>query len=156
MRARKHDDIERIRRRITRVRRWSDRVVGIGPFGIGLDGLVAFLPGVGAIYSLGAGALLLHQANQAHAHPAVMARMAAMVLADSVLDVIPIPLAPAVADLLFTGHKWAADALLKHMDETVYYPGSRVAAQADRHFQEEQLVLQAEGRRPRVVYLDET
>lgn len=40
------------------IKRLSDRLVGIGPFGIGLDAVLDWIPGLGPIYSAGAGALL--------------------------------------------------------------------------------------------------
>ena len=61
--------------------------------------------------------------------------------------------------MLFTGHKWASDALLGHMDATLYYEGSRDQAEGDPRFRAELESLAAErrlGRGPRkqrVVYL---
>jgi hypothetical protein len=52
------------------VKRLSDRLISIGPFGLGLDGVLAWVPGVGLAYSVGAGAVLLFHALQAKASPA--------------------------------------------------------------------------------------
>ena len=150
MRARTLDDIEDVRRTVTKVRRLSDRLIGVGPFGIGIDGLSGFIPGLGLAYSLGAGAILMNQAVKARAHPTILAKMAAMLLADSAIDVLPLPVLPGLADVLFTGHRWAAEALLKHLDETHYYPGDRAAAAADPRFQ-----AFVKGRPGRVVHLGE-
>ena len=158
MRARSHRELHRLRGSVNRVRKLSDRVVGIGPFSLGLDGVLAWIPGFGLAYSLGAGGFLLYQGLRAHARPGTLAKMAGFLVADSLTDVIPIPLAPAVADMVFTGHKWAADALLKHLDETLYYEGSKAEAEADPAFREHLKDL-AEQRRSgalkakRIVYL---
>jgi hypothetical protein len=161
MRLRSHRDLNGLRRSVERVRKLSDRVVGIGPFSLGLDGVLAWIPGAGAAYSVGAGGLLLLQAMRAQATPATLARMAGLLLADTLTDVIPIPLAPAVADMLFTGHKWAADTLLRHIDETLYYEGTKAEAEADPAFRQHLSEL-AEARRggaprekKRIIYLGE-
>ena len=55
------DDKERAHgawRAAERIKRLSDRLVGIGPVGIGLDGVLAWVPVAGTAYSLGAGGLL--------------------------------------------------------------------------------------------------
>ena len=52
-------------RRAERVKQLSDRVVGFGPWGIGLDGVLAWVPVAGTLYSLGAGGLLIYEAAQA-------------------------------------------------------------------------------------------
>ena len=54
-------DIEKIWSNVEGVKKLSDRVIGLGPFGVGLDGLVTWIPGLGIIYSVGAGAWLLVQ-----------------------------------------------------------------------------------------------
>jgi hypothetical protein len=155
--VRSHRQLQGLRTSVERVRKWSDRVWGVGPFGLGLDGVLAWIPGAGAAYSVGAGGFLLWQAWRAHAPPTTIARMAALIAADSLTDMIPIPLAPAVADMLFTGHKWAADTLLKHLDETLYYEGTRAEADTDPAFRKHLDALAGERRRPkRIVYLKET
>ena len=42
-----------------RIKRLSDRLVGVGPFGLGLDGILAWVPVAGTVYSVGAGAMLV-------------------------------------------------------------------------------------------------
>lgn len=60
-----------------RIKRLSDRLVGIGPFGIGLDAVIDWIPGLGPIYSAGAGALLVGHALSARASAATILRMVA-------------------------------------------------------------------------------
>lgn len=96
------------------IKRLSDRLIGIGPFGIGLDGVLAWVPGVGLAYGLGAGGVLLYHAMQAKASGATLARMAAYLAADNLSDTVPM-LGWAV-DTLFPGHLMAAKALQKDIE----------------------------------------
>ena len=137
-----------------RTRRLSDKIIGIGPFSIGIDGVLSWIPVVGLIYSVSAGGFLLLQAVRARASAGTLARMVGLLIADSATDLVPVPLATDVADMLFTGHKWAADALLKDMEDTVYYPGAKHEAQADPRFHEVMArVRSGEDPRRRVVFL---
>lgn len=96
------------------IKRLSDRLIGIGPFGLGLDGVLAWVPGVGLAYGLGAGGLLLFHGLQAKASAATLARMAAYLAADNLSDTVPV-LGWAV-DTLFPGHLMAAKALQKDIE----------------------------------------
>lgn len=96
------------------IKRLSDRLVGIGPFGIGLDGVLAWVPGVGPIYGLGAGGVLVALGLRAGASPWTLARMAAYILADSATDAVPV--IGWAADTLFPGHLMAATALQKDIE----------------------------------------
>ena len=159
MLARNSKDLHRLRHSVGTVRRLSDGVVKLGPFKIGLDAVLAAVPWAGLAYSLGAGGLLMAQGIRARAAPPVLAKMAAFLIADSMIDV-PIPFAPALVDVFFTGHAWAADALLKHMDETIYYDGTREEAEADEGFRDvlrqmadERKAGGGKARKKRIVYL---
>ena len=116
-------DIEKIWTNVEGVKKLSDRAVGIGPFGIGLDGLLTWVPVVGTAYSLGAAGWLLLQAARAKASPATVARMVAYLGLDSVTTAIGevpfLDFVPSVVDVLFPGHLMAAKALLeKNPDPT--------------------------------------
>lgn len=97
-----------------RVKRLSDRLIGVGPFGIGLDGVLAWVPVAGTAYSLGAGGLLMAQGFAAGASPATLARMAAYIALDSAASVPPV-IGWAI-DTLFPGHLMAARALQKDIE----------------------------------------
>ena len=58
LQARTHAEIESLRAGISRVGGLSDSLIKFGPFGIGLDGILAWVPVVGALYS-GAAALTM-------------------------------------------------------------------------------------------------
>ncbi|AVQ03260.1 DUF4112 domain-containing protein [Caulobacter segnis] len=96
------------------IKRLSDRLIGVGPIGIGLDGVLAWVPGVGLAYGLGAGALLLFHAVHAKASPATMGRMTAYLAADNLSDTVPV-LGWAV-DTIFPGHLMAAKALQRDIE----------------------------------------
>lgn len=101
-------------RRADRIRKLSDRVVGVGPWGIGLDGVLAWVPVAGTAYSLGGGGLLLYEAVKAGASKPTLARMAAYLGIDSLSSGVPI--VGWAVDTLFTGHAFAARALQKDIE----------------------------------------
>lgn len=123
--ARSHADLDKLKKQIGDVRRVSDRLIGIGPFGIGLDGLSSWIPIGGEVYTLAAGGLLLSQAWRAHASKAVIAKMVALLAVDAATDAVPLPIVAPLVDMVFTGHKWAANILLKEMEQTVYVAGDQ-------------------------------
>lgn len=121
-------DIERAHkawRRAERVKQLSDRVIGIGRWGLGIDGVVAWIPVAGTAYSLGAAALLLSEAVQAGASKATIARMAAYLGLDSVASGVPI--VGWALDTLFTGHAFAARALQRDIEKRFGRPAGAVA-----------------------------
>ena len=112
-------DIEKIWSNVEGVKKLSDRAVGVGPFGIGLDGLLTWIPVVGTVYSVGAAGWLLVQAAKAKATPGTLVRMIGYLGLDSATTVVGevIPFAPDVVDLLFPGHLMAAKALQKDIEQ---------------------------------------
>lgn len=98
-----------------RIKRLSDGLLGVGPFKLGIDGVLAWVPVAGTIYSVGAAALLLREAIEAGAGKHTIARMGAYLAADSVSSSVPI-LGWAV-DTLFPGHAMAARALQRDIEK---------------------------------------
>jgi hypothetical protein len=92
----------------------SDRLIGIGPFGLGLDGVLSWVPVVGPLYSMGAGGLLLIHGMSGGASFLTLARMLAYVAMDTATDAVPI--AGSVVDMMFPGHLMAAKALQKDIE----------------------------------------
>ena len=97
-----------------RIKRVSDKLIGIGPFGLGLDGIIAWIPGANAVYSVGAASLLLYEAAAAGASARTLAKMGAFLAADSATSAVPV-IGWAV-DTLFPGHLMAARALQKDIE----------------------------------------
>lgn len=121
--ARSHLDLHNVRASVERVKKLSDNVIGVGPVGLGLDGILAWIPMAGKIYSAGAGGLLIVEAIRARSSATVLVQMSAIILIDVFAN--SVPGVGALADMLFAGHKWSANLLLKHMDDTIYFEGRR-------------------------------
>ena len=148
-------DIEKIWTNVEGVKKLSDRAVGIGPFGIGLDGLLTWVPVVGTVYSVGAAGWLLMQAVRVKASPATIARMVGYLGLDSATTAVGevVPFVPDAVDFFFPGHLMAAKALQKDIETTHWVEASereaRASGEHERHVDEMR-------RRPglrRVVYL---
>ncbi len=149
--ARSHVDLHNIRNNVERVKKLSDNIVGVGPLGIGMDGLLTWIPGAGELYSLGAGALLLIDGVRARAAPMIMIQMAAIILIDTAVGAVPV--AGKIADMLFTGHKWSADMLTKHMDDTIYFEGTRKTNEGASAYRDVLDRIKAGKEKRRVVFL---
>ena len=134
-RARTLDDIARLRRSIEQIGRLSDNILKLGRFGIGLDGLLAWIPGLGMLYSLGAGGYLLLQGWRARLPVSVLAIGAALVSARSVVTAIGedfLPFLPLELFVdVFRAHKWTADLMLRSLDGTRYVEGNTSLAGAE-------------------------
>jgi hypothetical protein len=116
-------EVQDARHTITRIGKLADGLISFGPFGIGLDGLLTWIPFVGVAYSVGAGVSLLALGARARVPLTVLAQVGAIVLARS--GVGEVPLAGQIAVDLFRGHKWAADLLTKAIDQTLYIEGPK-------------------------------
>ncbi|MGZ8363484.1 MAG: DUF4112 domain-containing protein [Caulobacteraceae bacterium] len=149
--ARSHVDLHNVRHNIERVKKLSDNIIGIGPIGIGLDGLLTWIPFAGAIYSGIAGVMLVGEGIRARAAPTVLVQMGAILLVDTVVGEVPV--AGNVADMLFTGHKWSANMLLKHMDETIYVEGTRAEAKGKREYADLLECIRTGKEKRRIVFL---
>lgn len=150
--ARSHADLHNIRLGVERIKNVSDRIVGVGPIGIGLDGILSWIPGAGVAYSAIAGAMLVGEGIRARAATGTLIHMAALLFVDTFLDVVPNPVS-AVADTFFTGHKWSANLLLKHMDETIYVEGTREEARRKPEYAELMARIRAGKEKRRIVFL---
>lgn len=137
------------RHSIERIGKLADGLVSFGPFGIGLDGLLTWIPFVGAAYSVGAGVALLALGARARVPLTVLAQVGAIVLARS--GVGEVPLAGQIVVDLFRGHKWAADLLTRSIDQTLYIEGPK---ERDRPEYAEAVRAIREGReKRRIVFL---
>jgi hypothetical protein len=97
-----------------RIKRLSDDLIPLGPWGIGLDGVLAWIPGANTLYSLGAGGLLVYEGFAAGASPATLIRMGVYLAANSAMTEVPI--VGWAMDTLFRGHFMAARALQKDIE----------------------------------------
>ena len=128
MRAVSELDIHNIKANVEQARRSSDKWIGIGPFGIGLDGFLTIVPVVGQLYTIGAAAYLLTQGVKARVSGITLWQMLALFFTDLVLGAAPI--VGAVPDILFCAHLWAGWLLKRAIDRTAYverHDPSRIA-----------------------------
>lgn len=144
-------DIEKIWSNVEGIKKLSDRAVGLGPFGVGLDGLLTWIPVVGDAYTVGAGSWLMLQATRARASPATMARMAAYLLSDTATAAVPF--AGAVVDTLFPAHLMAANALQKDIETTHWVEASERDAKASGDHDRHVAAMRADPKKRRIVYL---
>lgn len=144
-------DIENIWSNVEGIKKLSDRVIGFGPFGIGMDGLLTWVPVVGTVYTVGTGGWLMLQAVRAKVTPATLARMAAYMAVDAATGTVPI--AGDVVDTFFPGQLLAAGALQKHIETTHWVEDSeanaKISGDHDRHLE----TVEADRKLRRIVYL---
>jgi hypothetical protein len=99
-------DLEAIRLSVLKVGALSDALFHLGPFSIGLDGILDWVPGLGEIYSLAAGGFLLVQGARAKVGAGTLIVAATLMGARTLITAVPLA-GPLAADLL-TMHKWSA------------------------------------------------
>jgi hypothetical protein len=128
MRVRSHRQVDNVRASVDSWRRISDRLFSIGPFGVGLDGLLTVIPAVGGVYSLGVGGFLIAQAWRVRASTGTMARMAALIAADTLLGEVPV--VGDVFDFFFRAHAMSARMLNREIDATHFVDESLAEARA--------------------------
>ena len=113
-------ELRSIRDSISLVGRLSDSIVRIGPFSLGVDGVLSWIPAVGELYSAVAGAFILVQGARAGAPVGVLALAALALGARTLGDAVPFA-GPLFADL-FTAHKWASRMVVEAIDKQLSEP----------------------------------
>jgi hypothetical protein len=116
-------DLHAIRASVALIGRLSDGLVRVGPFSLGLEGVLSWIPGVGELYGSGAAAFLLIQAARARVPASTMLLAAGLMTGRTLISAVP--LAGAAASDLLTAHKWSARLIIAAIDK-------RIAADADR------------------------
>jgi Domain of unknown function (DUF4112) len=114
-----------------RIKRVADRVIGLGPFSIGIDGLLAPVPLAGTLFSLAAGLWLVILGLKARASAFTLARMTFYVGFRTLVSIVP--LEGWLVDILFRGHMMAAHALQKDIARRFGAPSQQAVADARRH-----------------------
>jgi hypothetical protein len=117
-------ELQAIRRQVELIGRLSDGLVRVGPLRLGIDGVLAWLPGVGELYSAGAGAYIIAQGVRARVPVSTLASCAALMLGRTTITAIPLA-GPLAADLL-TAHRWSARLMLKAIDARLAALGAPV------------------------------
>jgi hypothetical protein len=118
MRVRNDIDVHNVIQNIEHTRRVSDKFVGVGPIGIGLDGILTWLPGIGELYTLGASAYLLAQGVKVRVPGIVLWQMGALFLVDFAAGAVPV--VGDTFDMFFCAHLWAGGLLARAIRRTAY------------------------------------
>ena len=149
--ARTRGDIEKIWTNVDSIKKLSDRVIGIGPIGLGLDSLLTWVPVVSPLYSFGVGGFLVIQGIRARASVPTLLRMTGYMIADTATDAVPG--AGSVVDMIFPGHLMAAKALQKDIESTHWIEGTTRDARDSGAFENHLAHVRATKGLRRVVYL---
>ena len=120
-------ELQAVRKRVAQVGRLSDGLVRFGVFRLGVDGILAWIPGVGELYSAAAGGYIVYQGYRAGVPLKTLLTCAGLLLGRTTVGAIP--LAGALAADLFTAHRWAAKLVLKDIDAKLAARGSPVRPQ---------------------------
>ena len=115
-------ELQDIRRRVEQVAKLSDGLVKIGGLRLGLDGVLAWLPGVGEVYSTAAGGYILYQGMRAGVPITTLAKCGALLLGRTGITAVPLA-GPLAADF-FTAHRWSAKMVLKAIDKKLAAMGT--------------------------------
>ena len=107
-------DLDSIRNSVAMIGRLSDGLVRLGPFNLGLDGVLAWVPGLGDVYSALAGGFIVVQGARAGVPGVVLGGAALLIGCRTIVGAVPIA-GSAFADF-FTAHKWAAAMVVRAID----------------------------------------
>jgi hypothetical protein len=108
-------DLVSIRNSVETVGRLSDSLVRLGPFRLGLDGVLSWIPAVGELYSTGAAVFIIVQGARARVPLHVLLACAALMGSRTVVSAVPLA-GPAVADL-FLAHRLSAKMVVRAIDK---------------------------------------
>lgn len=111
---RRPPDLIAIRRSVERIGRLSDGLVRLGPFSLGIDGVLSWIPGLGEVYSLAAAVFLVAQGLRAGVPATTLAAAALLMGGRTAITAIPLA-GPAAADLL-TLHRLSARLIARAID----------------------------------------
>jgi hypothetical protein len=107
-------ELRAIRDSVALIGRLSDSLLRLGPFSIGIDGILSWIPGLGDVYSTVAGGFIVVQGARAGVSPSVLTGAALLLGLRTAIGAVPLA-GSAVADL-FTAHKWAAAMVVRAID----------------------------------------
>ena len=118
-------DLLAIRASVDRMGRLSDNIVRLGPFSLGLDGVLSWIPGIGELYSAGAAVFLLTQGLRARVPVGTLVVCGGLMASRTVITAVPLA-GPLVSDVL-TMHKWSARLIVAAIDRKLARASSVVA-----------------------------
>ncbi|HEY7901409.1 MAG TPA: DUF4112 domain-containing protein [Caulobacteraceae bacterium] len=109
-----------IRRRVERVGRFSDGLMRIGPFRLGAEAALSWIPVVGEAYGAAAATYLLAQGWRAQVPLRVLATCAGLMFGRTLISAAPVA-GPIAADLLAL-HGVSARMIVKAIDAKIAQP----------------------------------
>jgi hypothetical protein len=104
-----------IRASLERIARLSDGLIRIGPWGLGLDGILSWIPGLGELYSICAATFILAQGVRAQVPLATLLVAATLMGGRTVISALPFA-GPLVADM-FTLHRMSVRLIVRAIDK---------------------------------------
>ncbi len=97
--------------------RLSDSLVRVGPFRLGVDGILSWVPGVGELYSTAAGGFIVVQGLRAGVPLHILAGASAILMFRTAVSAVPI--AGSIFADVFTAHRWAAALVVRAIERKV-------------------------------------
>ena len=116
-------ELRSIRESVAFVGRLSDNIIHLGPFSLGIDGVLSWIPGIGEIYSTLAGGFIVLQGVRAGVPLPILATAAALLACRTLISGIPV--AGAAFSDVFTAHRWAAALIVRAIDRQLGETPSR-------------------------------
>jgi hypothetical protein len=113
-------DLRTIRDSVRWVGRLSDSLVRLGPFSLGVDGVLSWIPGAGEIYSAVAGGFIVIQGARAGVAWPTLAAATALMAGRTLVSGVPI--VGAIFADVFTAHRWAAAMIAGAIDRRIQSP----------------------------------
>jgi hypothetical protein len=92
----------------------SDSLVRFGPFRLGVDGALSWVPGLGEAYSIIAGGFIIVQGLRAGVPLHILLLCTGLMASRTTISAIPLA-GPVAADL-FTAHRWSAKLVIRAID----------------------------------------
>jgi hypothetical protein len=119
-------DLESLRDSVQVVGKISDSMFGVGPFSIGLDGVLSWIPGLGEIYSTAAGAFIIVQGARAGVPKHTLLLAGGLMMSRTAISAVPLA-GPVAADM-FMAHKWSAKMVADAIDRKIAQRGGPLRA----------------------------
>jgi hypothetical protein len=123
-------ELQSIRDNVARLGKLSDGLFRLGPFRLGLDGALAWVPGLGELYSAGAATYILVQGYRAGVPAATLATCAALLFGRTIVTAVPIA-GPLAADMM-TAHRWSSKLVVRAIDAKLAAAGAPVKPRGRR------------------------